>query len=198
MTVFHGQEEFCEREFDGLSLQRESVSGLEFNSCGFRNCDFTAALFERSRFTGCRFRSCNLSLVRVPGSSFKEASFSSCKLAGVNWTEAARPRIKLPGQFVFEECVLTDSVFLGLYLRGSSFTNCLAKGADFREADLSGANLRGTDFSGALFGGTDLSGADLGLARNYDIRPAENKLKGARFSLPEAMALLYGMDIKLD
>lgn len=188
MKPFGGQTEFSGREFNGLDL----------NACVFSNCDLTAALLEDSRFAACRFRSCNLSLARLGGSSFREVSFSSCKLAGVNWTEAAPARIKLPAQLSFDDCVLTDSVFLGLYLRGVSFINCLAKGADFREADLGGASLRGTDLSGALFGGTDLSGADLRQARNYAIRPDGNKLKGARFSLPEAMALLYCMDIELE
>lgn len=191
------QEEFSDREFKGLNLKGKTVTSREFHSCVFKGCDLTGAALVRSRFTSCRFESCNLSLVKLPGASFSSAVFRSSKLAGVNWTEAAWPRIKLPGQLSFEDCVLTDAVFLGLHLRGTSFLNCLAKGADFREADLAGAVLRGTDFSGALFGGTDLSGADLSLARNYAIRPDDNKLKNAVFSMPEAMALLYCMEIKI-
>jgi fluoroquinolone resistance protein len=42
-----------------------------------------------------------------------------------------------------------------------------------------------------------LSGADLSQARNYMIDPGLNELKKAKFSLPEAMALLYNMDITL-
>lgn len=198
LTAGDGEKEFSDAEFSGLDLKGRSLASREFNSCLFANCDLTGAGLAGSRFSDCRFKSCNLSLLKPGGASFRGVSFASCKLAGVNWTEAASPRIKLPGQLAFEDCVLTDSIFLGLYLRGNSFINCLARGADFREADLSGASLEGTDLSGALFGGTDLSGADLRRARNYAIRPAENKLKGARFSLPEAMALLYGMDIKLD
>lgn len=198
MNLLSGQTEFSERVFDGLDLKGKALRGMDFNACVFSNCDLTAALLEDSRFAACRFRSCNLSLAKLGGSSFREVSFASCKLAGVNWTEAATPRIKLPAQLSFEDCVLTDAVFLGLYLRGVSFINCLAKGADFREADLNGASLKGTDLSGALFGGTDLSGADLRQARNYAIRPDGNKLKGTRFSLPEAMGLLYCMDIELE
>lgn len=197
MNPFAGRTEFSGHEFGGLDLKRLALRSLDLSDCVFRNCDLTGALLENSRFSACRFHSCNLSLAGLRGSSFREVSFSSCKLTGVNWTGAARPRIKLPGQLSFEDCVLTDAIFLGLCLRGNSFVNCLAKGADFREADLSGACLRGTDLSGALFGGTDLSGADLTLARNYAIRPGDNRLKGAAFSMPEAMALLYGMEIKL-
>jgi hypothetical protein len=38
----------------------------------------------------------------------------------------------------------------------------------------------------------------LRLARNYHINPETNTLSDARFSLPEAMSLLYAMDIRLD
>lgn len=197
LAAGNGEKEFSDAEFRGLDLKGLAVASREFNSCVFTNCDLTGAGLDRSRFTDCRFKSCNLSLLRPGGASFRGVSFRSCKLAGVNWTEAAPPRIKLPGQLSFEDCVLTDATFLGLYLRGVSFVDCLARGADFREADLAGACFRGTDLSGALFGGTDLTGADLALARNYAIRPDGNKLKGASFSMPEALALLYCMDIKL-
>lgn len=189
--------EFSDREFLGLDLKGKSLPSGDYHSCLFKGCDLTGASLARCRFTDTRFESCNLSLVKLPGASFSAVSFRSSKLAGVNWTEAAWPRIKLAGQLSFEDCVLTDSVFLGLFLRGVSMLNCLAKGADFREADLAGAVLRGTDLSGALFGGTDLSGADLERARGYAIRPDDNKLKNAVFSMPEAMALLYCMDIKI-
>jgi uncharacterized protein YjbI with pentapeptide repeats len=68
---------------------------------------------------------------------------------------------------------------------------------DFREADLSGASFGATDLSESLFSSTDLSEADLSRARNYSIAPGRNVLTQARFSLPEAMALLYGLDIVL-
>jgi uncharacterized protein YjbI with pentapeptide repeats len=128
---------------------------------------------------------------------FDGAVFKDSKLAGVNWADAAWPKLRLAGPPAFLNCVLSDCGFLGLPLAGVSIKNCLAKEADFREADLSGADFAGTDLSGALFGGTDLTGADLAGARNYAINVRENKLKDAKFSLPEAMALLYCLDIRI-
>ena len=93
--------------------------------------------------------------------------------------------------------MLSDCSFLGLRLAGAAIKDCLAKEADFREAVLSKADLSGTDLAGALFGGTDLTGANLAGARNYAINLKENKVKDAKFSLPEAMALLYCLDIKI-
>jgi hypothetical protein len=48
-----------------------------------------------------------------------------------------------------------------------------------------------------LFINTDLRQADLSEARNYQIAPGKNDLRGARFFLPEAMSLLYNLDIDL-
>ena len=75
--------------------------------------------------------------------------------------------------------------------------DCSAVEVDFREADLSRADFSGTDLSNSLFSKTDLSGADFSQARNYHLDPGQNKLKGAKFSLPEAMSLLYAMEIDL-
>jgi len=188
--------EFSDEEFSGLKYAG-AAPGLRFDGCLFRNCDLTGAEFPDCRFSDCAFESCNLSLVRLPRAALANLSFKSSKLTGVNWTEAAWPRIKLPGALKFEDCVLSDACFLGLHLREAVFAGCLAKGVDFREADLEKADLTRTDFSGALFGGTNLAGADLTGARNYAIRASENKLKGAKFALPEAMALLYCMDIRV-
>ena len=68
---------------------------------------------------------------------------------------------------------------------------------DFREADLTNADFSGSDLGQSLFLNTNLSEADLSTARNYHIAPEHNVLKGARFSLPEAMSLLFNMDIVL-
>jgi uncharacterized protein YjbI with pentapeptide repeats len=113
-------------------------------------------------------------------------------------TAASWPRVKLSGLLQFVNFVISHSNFLGLSLRGARFTKCFAKGADFREADLAGADLTHTDFADGLFGKTNLTGADLTRARNYSIRVSDNQVKEAKFSMPEAMALLYCLDIKIN
>ena len=76
--------------------------------------------------------------------------------------------------------------------------NCSAIDVDFRESDLSKADFTGTDLSDSLFLGTDLTEANFRRARNYHIDPGKNNITGAKFSLPEAMSLLYSMDIDLE
>jgi uncharacterized protein YjbI with pentapeptide repeats len=189
--------EYTDERFEGLFLREKTFDGKTFQDCVFRNCDLTKAVLRFCKFTDCRFESCNLSLAKLQASVFSGVSFKDSKLVGVNWTEAHWPRIRLACPVEFTNCLLNDSVFLGLALKGTKISRCQAKGADFREADLAKADLTHTDFTGAVFGGTNLEGADLDHAGNYAIRPADNRLKGAKFSLPEAMALLYCLDIKI-
>lgn len=192
-----GGGEYIDKNFSGLLVREKTISGASFDGCTFRNCDFTGTQLRHCKFRDCSFRSCNLSLVKIHGTLFAGVSFKDSKLLGVNWTEADWPRIKLGTPPAFAGCILNDSNFLGLKLGGIKFTDCTARGADFREADLSKAEMNGTDLSGALFGNTDLTGADFSGARSYSIRISENKVKGAKFSMPEAMNLLYCLDIKI-
>jgi uncharacterized protein YjbI with pentapeptide repeats len=195
---FSDEEKECtDGVFDGLAIKGKTVTARSFYGCLFRNCDLTGVTFKNCRFRDCRFESCNLSLAAVRGSSFFSTSFKDSKLAGVDWTAAAWPLIKLPGALEFAGCLLNDCSFFGLCLKGARLTNCMARESDFREADLSGADLTHTDFVGSLFGKTDLRGANLDQARNYAISVSDNKVKDARFSMPEAMALLYCLDIKI-
>ncbi len=116
---------------------------------------------------------------------------------GINWTQGDWSLFGLGNLIGFYDCVLSHSTFIGLDLKGLEIMNCIAHEVDFRDAILSKVDFSGTDLAGSVFGNTNLSGADLSRARNYDINPERNILKKAQFSLPEAMALLYSMDIVL-
>ena len=197
IAAVNGEAEHADRTFDGLSLKGAVILSKQFYNCVFRNCDLTGANLRFCKFADCRFESCNLSLVKVDGSVFGGVVFKASKLLGVNWTGASWPRLTVTAPPQFLDCVISDSSFLGLSLRGAVIRKCLARDADFREADLSGADLTGTDFTACLFGKTNLTGADLTHARNYAIRISDNKVKDAKFSMPEAMSLLYCLDIKI-
>jgi uncharacterized protein YjbI with pentapeptide repeats len=89
------------------------------------------------------------------------------------------------------------SAFIGLKLRKLVLTKCSAKEVEFSEADLTSADLRGTDLTKSRFQQTNLMRANFEGATNYSIDLATNKITKARFSLPEALSLLYGLDIVL-
>ena len=187
----------ADRRFDRLELPGETVTSREFIACAFVDCRFPETAFDTCRFVDCTFRGCDLSMARVPNCAFTETVFENCRLAGVNWAEAAWRKGRLLEAIRFQGCALNHGTFIGLSLPGLKVIDCATRDVDFREADLSRASFSGTDLAESLFQHTNLTGADLSRARNYAINPALNTLTGARFALPEAMALLYSMDIEL-
>ena len=94
--------------------------------------------------------------------------------------------------------MLNYSVFIGLQLDNLQLEKCIAREVDFSDAGLKKAAFTGTDLQNAIFRNTDLSESNFVGALNYAISPQLNKLKGAKFSLPEAVSLLYGLDIIIE
>lgn len=191
------QNRYTDQVFDRLQLDNTRTNTSEFFDCAFRECTFVESVFHQCRFINCAFQGCDLSLVQVPESSFTGVIFEDSKCIGINWALANWPVTTLGVPLRFNKCNLSLSTFIGLSLPGIQIADCLAVDVDFREADLSRSDFNETDLTNSLFSQTNLSGADLSLARNYIIDPTENILIGARFSLPEAMSLLYSMNIDL-
>jgi uncharacterized protein YjbI with pentapeptide repeats len=161
----------------------------------FQDCSFVETVFIKCKFVNCFFKGCDLSLIQLPECAFTSTQFEATKLVGINWTLADSSTAGLNKPIGFLKCVINHSTFIGLSLKGIQIKDCIAKNVDFRDVDLSQADFTGTDLSESLFNRTNLTKADLSQARNYHIDPARNTLKEARFALPEAMSLLYSMDI---
>jgi len=197
MHTLTTEQEHYDQVFERVHWTQGEVLTGEFTDCMFVKCGFEAAEISHSRFSNCTFRECNLSLVQIPGSSFPSTRFEKSKLIGIDWTPGNWSQTEFNQLEGFFDCVLSHSTFIGLKLSGIHIENCIAHEVDFREADLTKVNFQGTDLVKSLFGNTNLTQADLSRARNYHIDPGDNNLKKAKFSLPEAMALLYSMDIEL-
>jgi len=196
-AALSSEKNYNDQVFDTLQLDSIQIDSSEFFDCVFKDCSFVESTIQKCRFINCWFQDCDLSLVQVPESSFSGISFENSKCVGINWAQANWPVTGLGNPIRFEKCALSHSTFIGLSLTGIQIADCVAVDVDFREADLSQADFSGTNLSESLFNHTKLSEADLSQARNYLIDPANNELKRARFSLPEAMSLLYNMDIEL-
>lgn len=184
--------------YENLGMNGEDLRDLIFEECTFRDSTFQQADFSRSRFINCTFERCNLSVLRVMETAFAGVRILDSKASGINWTETAQNRGGLASPPEFSATVLDGSVFQGMDLEDATMKDCRAVDVDFSSASLRGADLKGTDFHGARFNGTDLSTADLRGAVNYSIDIEFNTIKKARFSLPEAVALLKNLDIILD
>lgn len=178
-------------------LEFAEIEGVEYFDCRFERCNIGTATFRNCRFVSCTFDACDLSNSKWIDSSLSGVRFEECKIIGVDWTSASWPAVTMRDAISFADSALNHCTFLGLKLHGLQMKDCVAREADFRDADLSDADFSGTDLTGSLFSATNLVRADFSTARNYRIPPAENRLAGAKFSLPEAIALLHCMDIEL-
>ncbi len=196
--TIRSESRYQDQTFEGVLLERREITSSIFHECTFVRCTFSESTFRDCRFVHCAFKECDLSLLQVPASTFTSTKFHKSKIIGVNWTQSAWSKTDLGLPLAFNDCAMNHSTFIGMSLKGIQVKNCVAKDVDFREADLKGANFSGSDLEKSLFGNTDLTEADFRGARNYHINPSQNTLQGAKFSMPEAISLLYGLDIELD
>ena len=200
MDLLGRQNAFNAQTFKNVVHKSQHFQAKEFTDCTFVKCVFSESIFAECSFQNCVFKDCDLNLIQLPGCTFMETRFENSRLAGVNWTETslAKNKILLGKTVDFTGCALNHSIFMWLNLKGVGLTKCVAREVDFSEADLSEADCRGTDFENSRFWHTNLTGADFRGAVNYSIAANLNTLKKTKFSLPEAMALLYSLDIVLD
>jgi len=189
---------YSEEVFEGVILERTLLETAGFYDCTFSACSFVETTLDRCRFVNCVFKRCDLNLLRVPSCSFDGNRFEHSKLMGVNWTKAHWPATRLRPPFAFSGCTISHGTFIGLELKEVKIQDCAAVDVDFREADLGRADLSGTDFSESIFLRTNLTEADFTGARNYQIDPSRNTVRKAKFNLPEALSLLYALDIVLE
>jgi len=191
-----GADEFVDTTFCQLTVDGQTVTGKEFDTCTFEGCSFQETNLVGCSFQEVTFRGCNLAAARLTNSRLAGVRFAGCKLTGIDWTLAQWSRVGMP--IVFEaECRLDSSVFFGLKLRHAVFRDSTARDVDFTEADLSGSDFAGTDLSGAHFHHTKLAKAGLAGAVGYSIDPATNDLHGTRVSLPEAASLIRGLGVDI-
>ena len=189
--------DYSSAEFRNLKAVGSRFRNGAFSGCLFDRCSFGGAECNGCSFTDCMFTTCDLSLTRVPTSRFIDARFLDSKLVGFDWTIVDRPA-KLALQVGFERCVVSQSNFAGVNLRGLRLIESTAREADFAAADLTDAIFTGTDLAGALFSDTNLTGADLRGATGYLIDPLQNRVRKARFTMPDAIGLLTGLGVLIE
>jgi uncharacterized protein YjbI with pentapeptide repeats len=188
---------YTDQEFNDVHLDGIQIISSEFVDCTLNQCSFVETELIKCRFVNCAFRDCDLTLVKFPESVFTSIRFENSKIIGVNWTQAVWTAAVLGRPLHFLKSTLNHSTFIGLNLKGMQILNCNAVNVDFREADLTSADFSGSDLTDSLFLHTKLREANLAQARNYSINPGLNDLQAAKFSMPEAISLLYNMDIEL-
>lgn len=191
--------EYNKVEYKNVEIKESKIVLKEFNSCTFIKCNFSGTYFQRCHFRDCTFVGCDLSLVNLKDSSFSKCRFVESKLTGINWTQSEWATGALIAPPVnFQGCVINFSSFMGLNLEKVILNRCVAHEVSFEDTNLSYADCTYTDFKDSRFIHTNLTGTDLRGAKDYQIVPIQNTLKRTKFTMPEAMSLLYNLDVILD
>jgi uncharacterized protein YjbI with pentapeptide repeats len=83
-------------------------------------------------------------------------------------------------------------------MKHSRFVESVIRGTDFINVDLEGSDFSGSDLQDSRFHNAVLENANFVGAGNYYIDPTANKLKKAKFSVPEVLSLLARFEIKVE
>jgi uncharacterized protein YjbI with pentapeptide repeats len=171
----------------------KAVRGREFQSCTFRNCDFSNSTFTGNKFLDCTFDGCNLSMIKLDQSTLSDVVFKNCKVLGVNFSKCTDFLFSV----AFDNCILDYSSFMGKKMVKTKFSKSILKEVTFSQAVLTGSTFSETDLTNAIFNRTDLSAVNFVTAFNYDIDPEINNLKKATFSSQGLEGLLTKHQIKV-
>ena len=174
-------------------FSKKSLENYTFPSCSFISCDFSESLLRNAKFCACTFMNCNLSLMKLDGCRFQEVKFVDCKIVGAEFFKCERTFFSV----TFKGCLLQYCNFSDLNMENSSFTGSKLKDSHFTNAILIGTDFHDVDLTGTIFHNCDLRKADFSSATRYNIDPQTNKIKKAKFSLPEALGLLRAFDITI-
>jgi fluoroquinolone resistance protein len=174
------------KEFKSIDFTEKGLPKGEYENCTFDSCVLAGCSLSGSVFIDCEFRNCDLSMANILDTAFREVQFAGCKLLGLHFESCNKFLLSMD----FEGCQLNLSSFYKLSLKNSSLRE-----ADFAEADLTGATFSNCDLAGALFDHTVLEKADLRTSTNYSIDPEKNRIRKAKFSLPEVLGLLHKYEI---
>ena len=165
----------------------------EYDTCNFRDCNFSGSDLSGISFLDCTFAGCDLSNVKLKNSAFRETIFKECKMLGLRFDHCNQVGMTVR----FESCLLDHASFYQVKLNHTVFLSTSLQEVDFTESDLKNVILDHCDLAIATFNHTNLERADLSTALNYTINPENNRLRGAKFSLPAVVGLLNSFQIEI-
>ena len=183
-----------EKTIENIDFSTQSIEKTEYEHCTFINCNFSNCVLTGNRFCETEFIDCNLSNAELTEVAFQDVKFSNCKMLGLHFDKCNEFGFSIS----FEQCQLNHSVFYKMKLNRTSFVDCQLHGVDFTEAEMKKTPLKNCDLLNAIFENTKLEKADFSKSINYSIDPEVNKIKGAKFSLPEVIGLLDIYEIQID
>lgn len=180
--------------FEKQNYSQIALAKGEYDNCKFVNCVFLDSDLSNVNFTECEFQDCDLSNVNLRHTVLNDVSFSNCKLLGLQFNHCSDFLFSIS----FKECNLSLASFYQVKAKGTKFSICGLQHVDFTEADLTSSLFNDCDFKAAIFERTMLEKSDFRSSYNYVINPETNKIKKAKFSMPEVLGLLrkYNIEVK--
>ena len=187
-------QEYIEQQlFNKQDYSETALPAGDYDNCNFRDCNFAGSDLSGRRFMDCTFNGCDLSNTKAIKSSFQETVFKECKVLGFHFDQCDQLGLTVR----FENCQLDHSSFYQVKLNHTVFLNTSLREVDFSESDLRNTILDQCDLLNATFDHTNLERANLTSALNYSIDPENNRIQGARFSMPAAIGLLDKYNIEI-
>lgn len=180
------------KKFENIIWEGKTISGREFYDCHFYKCSLKECILEDCTFEKCTFEDCDLSLIQLKQTAFSRVDLLHTKAIGIAWHNARQALV-----VSFRHCRISYSSFSGKNLKKGIFQHCQADEVDFSGCNLMQADFSGSDLAGARFVETDLTQANFVGAHRYAINIQENKVRKAKFSLPDALALLDGLGVEI-
>ena len=184
------ENDYWEEEF--VEYKDKNLDSIYFDNCTFIKCDFTKTVFFDCKFTECTFVNCDLSLSILRSCSFNDVTFDNSKLLGLSWSSCPEPF-----NVEYNSCNISQNSFHLLDLRRIKFTNCLINDTGFEECNLEKSIFDNCDLQQTVFASNKMQQANFETSKNYMIDPKHNDIKGAFFSLPEALSFLSLLPIKI-
>ncbi|HMS47823.1 pentapeptide repeat-containing protein [Candidatus Microthrix sp.] len=196
LTTAADGEEYVEFTYDATDAADVVLASVSFEDCVFEGLALESTRLVHCSFVDCVFRDCDLGVLLADDCVWRDVAFERCRIQGVDWR--APKGAGLGNQLRFDGCFLRYGVFMAAHLPRVEFANSDLRETEFSDADLTGASFAGCDLSGARFHNARLTEADFRGAQGYDLDVTTKLIKGATFSMPEAVRLLNGLDITVE
>lgn len=182
---------YVNQVFEKLTFPTKGTKETQFESCTFKNCDFTGISLAGCNFANTTFEDCNFSMIKFGYIGLDSVHFVGCKMIGSDFSTVKDFLFHVS----FANCILDYAAFMKKKNRKCRFDNCSLKGADFSEADLTDSIFDRCDLSNAVFMNSTLNGSNFTTAFNFTIDPERNLLRKAKFSTQGLVGLLttYGI-----
>ncbi len=182
------------KTYESTSSKEILFNNGEFEKCTFKNCDFSACDLSEILFIDCEIIGCDLTLAKLVKTGFQNVSFSKSKMLGLLFYNSNEFGLS----FTFDDCLLNHSSFYKMKIKKTLFKNTQLLETDFTECDLTNSIFSNCDLTKAIFENTILEKSDFRTSFNYTIDPEKNRIRKAKFSLPQAVRLLSKYNIEID